>query len=398
MNIAIVTTWFPAGAGYVSKAYQEILEQEHSVFIYARGGQVMKGHPDWDLPNVTWAPKHYNGIKVKHFIKWAKKNQIDLVFFNEQRYWKPVLEAKRAGLCVGAYVDYYKKGTIPAFEIYDFLICNTKRHYSVFDWHKNAHYVPWGTDIDRYKPRLEGIDEAPIFVVSAGWQAKYSGDRRGSLLALKAFQKVEGDCNLVVYSQVGFDECLPEWQQLLKSDNRIELKVGSFDPFPYTEGDVYLYPSRLDGIGLTLPEAVASGLASISTNSGPMNEFVVDNYNGFLVEVEKYLGRPDGYYWAESECNVDFLTKCMQQYVDNPILLEEHKKNARDFAVKNLDWKKNAQNLSDIFEQARQQANRRLDSNLVSLLKTIDRVMAPSDKYRIILAFYTTYLHVMAKQ
>ena len=139
-------------------------------------------------------------------------------------------------------------------------------------------------------------------------------------------------------------------------------------------------------------------MASISTNSGPMNEFVVDNYNGFLVEVEKYLGRPDGYYWAESECNVDFLTKCMQQYVDNPILLEEHKKNARDFAVKNLDWKKNAQNLSDIFEQARQQANRRLDSNLVSLLKTIDRVMAPSDKYRIISAFYTTYLHVMAKQ
>lgn len=43
MNIAIITTWFPAGGGYVSKAYKQILEKEHNVFIYARDGQLMKG-------------------------------------------------------------------------------------------------------------------------------------------------------------------------------------------------------------------------------------------------------------------------------------------------------------------------------------------------------------------
>ena len=53
MNIGIVTIWFPAGAGYVSKAYLEILERSHTVYIYARTGKIMKGDPSWDLPNVT---------------------------------------------------------------------------------------------------------------------------------------------------------------------------------------------------------------------------------------------------------------------------------------------------------------------------------------------------------
>ena len=39
VNIAIVTNWFPAGAGYVSKSYRDSLEaQGANVFIYARGG------------------------------------------------------------------------------------------------------------------------------------------------------------------------------------------------------------------------------------------------------------------------------------------------------------------------------------------------------------------------
>jgi hypothetical protein len=73
MNIGIVTTWFPAGGGYVSKAYQEVLEKNHNVFIFARGGQMMHGDLNWDLPNVTWASKHYNDIKTSELIKWAKK-------------------------------------------------------------------------------------------------------------------------------------------------------------------------------------------------------------------------------------------------------------------------------------------------------------------------------------
>lgn len=382
MNIAIVTTWFPAGAGYVSKAYQHVLEKEHNVFIYARGGEVMKGHPDWDYPNVTWAPQHYNGIKTKCFLKWLKKNKIDVAFFNEQRYWKPVLEARKAGFCIGAYIDYYTQETVPAFEIYDFLICNTKRHFSVFDWHPNAYYVPWGTDIEKYKPNSEQNTTVPTFIISAGWQPMKNLDRRGSLLALKAFNKVRGDCKLIVYSQVNKNEFSKTWQSLT-NDRRIEIRTGTFDPFPYCDGDVYLYPSRLDGIGLTLPEAISSGLAAITTANAPMNEFVKDNYNGFLVNVEKYLGRSDGYYWAESICEIDCLAYAMQKYLDNPIILKEHKENARIIAVENLDWIINSNMLSKIFKGSKIPVTKNTLQIITKTLTKLDRKMAPSDFFSI---------------
>jgi glycosyltransferase involved in cell wall biosynthesis len=371
MNIAIITTWFPAGAGYVSKAYQQVLEKENNVFIYARGGQVMKGHPEWDAPNVTWAPWHENQIRTRHFIKWLKINKIDIAFFNEQRYWEPVLEAKKIGVCIGAYIDYYTQETVSAFEIFDFLICNTERHYSVFNWHPRAYYIPWGTDIDKFKPKNNENNKVPTFLISAGWQPMKKLDRRGSLLALKAFKKVKGDCKLILYSQVEIDQFTASWSDAI-SDSRIELRIGTFDPFPFTEGDVYIYPSRLDGIGLTLPEALSSGLCAITTNNAPMNEFVKDNQNGLLVDVDCYLGRYDGYYWAESVCSIDSLTQKIQMYVNDYSLLHNHKINSRKFALKYLDWSKNAKELPEIFYNSYKSKNKAINKDLYLLLNKLD--------------------------
>ena len=396
MNIGIVTTWFPAGGGYVSKAYKEALSKTHKVFIYARGGQNMQGNSDWDDESVTWAPYHNNDIKTRHLIDWAKNKKIDLLFFNEQRYWEPVIAAKKAGFCIGSYIDYYTQETVPAFGLYDFLICNTKRHYSVFNWHKKAHYIPWGTDINKFAP-ANTVKDKVTFIISAGWQGKYSKDRRGTLLAIKAFNNVKGACKLIVYSQVKYNDCLPEWQGLIGGDNRIEFKYGTFDPFPYTAGDVYLYPSRLDGIGLTLPEALSSGLAAITTNSPPMNEFVTDDFNGILVNVVKYLGRSDGYYWAESICNLESLTEAMQIYVNDKNILLEHKLNARNSAVDYLDWKKNALHIPDIFENKMEFKNIGIDKNIENIALQLDKAMSPSILYKFKSALYSLYRYFIKK-
>jgi len=356
MKIGIVTTWFPAGAGYVSKAYRHVLEQQgNTVYIYARSGQRRKGDVLWDHSQVTWAPKSHigTGIWKRHFQKWLSTNRITHVFFNEQRYWAPILWAKECGVICGAYVDYYTQTTVDAFSVYDFLVCNTKRHYSVFKWHRKCHYIPWGTDVNKFKPK-DFKEKRPVtFLVSAGWEPASVGDRRGSLLALKAFKQVRGVCRLIFYSQVHKEQMPTIWSESFFGDERIEVRVGSFEPFPFSNGDVYLYPSRLDGVGLTLPEAVSSGLVAIVPNSAPMNEFVEDGVTGKVVEVEKYLGRADGYYWAESICNVDLLTKAMQYYVDNTLEMEKHKECARKFAETNLDWEKNSLAISEIFHSSK---------------------------------------------
>jgi 1,2-diacylglycerol 3-alpha-glucosyltransferase len=381
MNIGIVTTWFPVGAGYVSKAYRAILAEKHNVFIYARGGKNMFGNADWDDERVYWAPHHYHGIKTRNMLKWCSKNKIEILFFNEQTYWKPVIAAKKAGICIGAYIDYYKQVTVKAFKLYDFVICNTLRHYSVFNWHNHSFYIPWGTDIDKFKPAAEKADRKLTFIMNLGWEGEYSLDRKGLLLGTKAFHNVKGDCQLIIYSQVEFSKCLLTWQEHISSDNRIKFIYGTFDPFPYNEGDVYLYPSRLDGIGLSLPEALSCGLPSITTDSPPMNEFVKSGINGQLVSVEKYLGRYDGYYWAESLCSIDSLTQTMQMYVDDQNMVNKQKQAARDIAESQLNWVVNSINLTSIFENSI--FNKcDYDEELVSFALYLDRLMRPSFNYK----------------
>lgn len=384
MNIAIVTTWFPAGAGYVSKAYREALEKKNNVFIYARGGKKMKGSSVWDDDLVTWAPLNFHrDIKTRHFLKWLKAKDIDVILFNEQRFWEPVIQAKKAGFIIGTYIDYYTEETVPIFKIYDFVICNTKRHYSTFDWHPNSIYIPWGTNTEVFKPKDNTIERPITFIISLGWAGNYAGDRKGLFFAVQAFKEVKGDCVLKIFSQIPLQDCRLNWRNLIKGDSRIQFIVGTYDPFPFTDGDVYVYPSRLDGIGLSLPEAISSGLACVTTDNAPMNEFVVDSYNGRLVKVERFVSRPDGYYWPQSIVSLESLVEALQWYVTNPTLVKEHGENGRYYALKELNWEVNSRSINDVLiKLLKMKGNVDIDLDIFFKAQSIDRRLYPSFIYR----------------
>jgi glycosyltransferase involved in cell wall biosynthesis len=403
MNIGIVTTWFPSGAGMVSKAYEATLIRSGNVFIFARGCE-RQYIADWDGKNVFWAsPQPYStGIDIGEFKSWIKSNKISIVLFNEQRHWNVIIESKMMGLKVGAYIDYYTADTIPFFALYDFLICNTKRHFSVFSWHKQVLYCPWGTDIDMFKPKK--TEPRPLtFIISAGWDGSYAKgaswlDRRGAGLTLKSFSRTKGECKLVVLSQVPISECPQMWEEIVNNDIRIEFICGSFSPTPYHLGDVYVYPSRLDGIGLTLPEALSAGLPAITTDCSPMNEFVKNDINGTLVSVEKYCGRPDGYFWAESICNEESLIMSFEKYIKNPDLVTIEGKEARRIAEKELSWSRNSKDLSDFITNAYQICEKKVNEiNGVDLriVKRYDRNVNPTPIQEILLGIFRFYLHLV---
>jgi 1,2-diacylglycerol 3-alpha-glucosyltransferase len=322
MNIGIVTTWFERGAAYVSRQYKEVLEPTHNVLIYARGGEATaKGDPNWDGPYVTWGkemPDHLLAvIDLNDFKRWLLKNKIEVVIFNEQTSWPPIFLCNKLGIITGAYVDYYTAETVPFFACYDFLVCNTKRHYSVFDWHPHCWYIPWGTDLNIFKPSIapETGNHAVRFFHSSGM----SPFRKGTDLLLQAFTTLDGNAHLIVHGQNPLKQKLPELASTIDALEQagrltsIEKTVSA--PGLYHLGDVYVYPSRLEGIGLTMAEALACGLPVIATDHPPMNEFVYPPENGRLVAVDELTPRSDGYYWPQSFVNVDSLRQAMQSYI-----------------------------------------------------------------------------------
>jgi len=344
MNVGIVTTWFERGAAYVSRQYMNLLEANgHHVFIYARGGEKQaQGDVNWDKSRVTWGKvsqvPYATAIDRKDFLRWITNNSLNVVLFNEQHWMPPVIWARDAGLLTVAYIDYYTEKTIPFFAVYDGLVCNTKRHYSAFDWHDQCIYVPWGTNIELFNMKHRSISDSAEFVFfhSAGMNPY----RKGTDLAIDAVSRMKNKSLLIIHSQVNLINELQEKSELitkLLNEKKIRIIEGDITaPGLYYLGDAYVYPSRLEGIGLTQVEALASGLPLIAPDFPPMNEFVNEE-TGVAIPIDRLWSRSDGYYWPMCQVNVDHLSNAMDMMVTSAGFFDKKIK-ARRYAESALDW------------------------------------------------------------
>lgn len=362
MKIGIVTAWFERGAAYVSRAYKDALQAEgHDVFIYARGGESLAiGDPEWDSDKVFWAKKTLmadeSGIDLRLFRQWLISTGIEVILFNEQRTWAPVIECQKLGIPSVAYVDYYTKDNVRLFANYDALICNTKRHYLVFEWHPRSFFVPWGVDTELFKPAenwlSKGSRRKPVFFHSCGM----SPVRKGTDLLVAAFNGMEaGSAELIIHAQNKIFGLLPDAigriAKKLQEEGHLRI-IYETVPAPglYHLGDVYVYPSRLDGIGLTICEAISCGLPVIVPDNPPMNEFVQDEMCGRRVRVDKFYDRYDGYYWPSCSVDINSLKEAMNYYVENFDLIDSFKKGARDYVLGQRRWMSHSANISSIFK------------------------------------------------
>lgn len=382
MRVGIVTTWGNCGAGYVSLAYAQALRKQGcDVWIYARGTYLRQPEfaQDQGFP-ITWDPCLDGLTRVDHatFRRWLDAWTPDWLLFNEQRCWQPLLQARRQGIRCAAYIDYYRSDTISLFRLYDLLLCNTRRHAQVFWEDDRMRYLPWGTDLNRFQPLSQRSDASVRFLHSAGMSGP--NDRKGTDLALRAFCGITGKATFILHTQLPPERWPAEWQACIATDPRIQVKTERLPPEQfYQQGDVYVYPSRLEGIGLTLPEAVASGLACIATDEAPMREFLREGKTGFGVPVAEYRGRFDGYFWPEAWCDESALQDRMQRYVDQPHLAQLHGQAARELALQQLDWQKNAAPLCSWLEET---PARTLSASELAVLSTqaraLDRVLEPT--------------------
>ncbi len=363
MKIGFVSTWFERGATHVTLAFIEALKPVHACCVYARGGdEFPHDNPQWAHDYVHWGefvPGARNTfIDTRDFLAWLRRETPDVLLFNEQQSWDVLLWLhspnfkEKYGIdrpIIGAYIDYYTDETVPFFALYDFLICNTRRHFSVFNDHPGAVYVPWAVATERFPFNTE-VHQPVTFFHSLG----YNPVRKGTDLVIEAFQRIGSDARLVLHAQRPLSD-FPHLADAIGDHPHITwINREVSPPGLYHLGDVYVYPSRLDGIGLSLPEALASGLPALTTDEAPMNEFVSDEVNGFLIPVTEHRKRNDGYFWPMAECSVDALAGRMEALASNPDLVVKLKAATRADAQIRFNTHTFAKQLRQAFEQALQ--------------------------------------------
>lgn len=376
MNILIVSTWFERGASYVSKSYYETFSSDSSnnIYIYARGGEKFeKNNKNWDLPYVFWNQDRLfdlspTPINLKQFSTLVNRLKIDLILFNEQQDFTSILRIKKSNpnIKLGAYIDYYKKETVRLFEIYDFVICNTERHFSVFKDHSNPIYIPWGTDVK--EKTVNVVPEKYLFISSVGmnWYRKGLDLLLDGFLGIEKYLLKKSNIELNIFTQKKLPFEITKKINHLSDVISIVTKVGDFTQEEvYKEASIYCYLSRLDGIGLSLPESIANGCVGFINFEDPMKQFI-DVDNSFYVKPSKYKTRKDLYYWDESEPSINDISDKIKEIINTPLpIIRQMSNNNIKFAQKKLNWTQNSSDLNYLISKINTQPVNKITENLI---------------------------------
>ena len=169
--------------------------------------------------------------------------------------------------------------------------------------------VEWSIP-DRVRRDRDARERAPRFLMNAGlggWR-----NRRGVDIALEAFRRARREVGGIRLRLKSIKPLASYVEPALLATPGLETIEGFCDRQEltalYGEADVVLYPSRWEGFGLSLLEALHHGLPAVATDGWPMNELVEDGHNGLLVAAER---RADMRLAARWECRPETMAEAM---------------------------------------------------------------------------------------
>jgi glycosyltransferase involved in cell wall biosynthesis len=256
------------------------------------------------------------------------------------------------------YVVSLRGGDVPGFRPYDFKVYHElispllhmiwHRAISVtansqglrtlankFDARVNISVIPNGVDLEHYAPHVRAWD--PPLLLSAG-RAVY---QKGFDLGLRAL--------------AGLKE-LP-WRWLIAGDGpqlanlqalAHELGIADRVTFlgwqaredlvkKYNEANLFLFPSRHEGMPNAVLEAMASGLPVVATRIAGNEELVLDGETGLLVPPE----------------NVDALRAALRLILVDASMRETMGRASRRYVADNYSWQRVAEQYAQILDKVR---------------------------------------------
>jgi glycosyltransferase involved in cell wall biosynthesis len=114
-------------------------------------------------------------------------------------------------------------------------------------------------------------------------------ERKGVDVLLKAFENLVQEGRGIELHLVGREGDLPEWLASLQSDTRAQIVYHGFRqpnelPKLFGQADVFVLPSRHDGWGVVVNQALGAGMPVITTTAaGAGRDLVTDCVNGMHV-------------------------------------------------------------------------------------------------------------------
>lgn len=157
--------------------------------------------------------------------------------------------------------------------------------------------------------RRKGADLLPLIMsrLGADYQLEYTGGLRG--------ERMQGTANMTALGRLTIDE----------------LKAA------YNRADALLFPTRFEGFGYCVAEALATGTPVVATRSSSIPEIVSHGSTGMLCETD----------------NVDQFVQAIKDISERPRFLEQLGLNARETALKRFSLEAHAGEYVKLFSLLR---------------------------------------------
>jgi len=220
--------------------------------------------------------------------------------------------------------------------------------------------INYGTNPEIYKPKETEKDDNFIFLSINSWTGE-EGDRKGTDLLIKAFDKeFKPEEKVKLLLKIGtfwqkdrdYGQCITN---ILGHQNKNILWNSKYIPENklvehYQQADCFVAPTRGEGFGMTLINALACGLPLIVTkdvNSGHM-DFCKGRESVLWIDApEVEQGDPRFYVQGNmlAKPDLDSLKKQMRYAFENRDKLLKKAKKDSDFIRKHFTWDITAQKL-----------------------------------------------------
>jgi 1,2-diacylglycerol 3-alpha-glucosyltransferase len=294
MRVGICAYWFNRGQGVVARQVRSALDElGHATFVLARPTRAKNIRPAfvdrtgvWDQAGITQASQYR--IPSEELIAWGRDHELDVALFDQNYEFGAIEALRRSGVrTAGRFVweQFGREHVEPArraFDaVYSLTACEQERYARMGIESPRIH---WGIHPELLAHAVDGpaANGGPAFFYPAGFLSA----RKPVPQLVRAFRRVRDDrARLVIKGQVERQRQLLD--RAAQSDPRVAVVLADLPTDEhlrlFATADVCVAPSRWEGLGLHLYEAMALGLPVITNDNPPMNEVVHDADNGLLV-------------------------------------------------------------------------------------------------------------------
>ena len=358
IRVGLVTAWGECGMGYVARnwvytfnKYKEKIEYQ----IYSRSFPWLQKFR-WEGPLVIDGPEQMD-IDHPHFWHWINKFKPDVLLFQDQNIYgkskmqEETFRLKKMGIKLINYPDWIKRGDIEKYHgLYDINLAHVNRNYN---WLVKADVeqptlIPWGVIINNFPFYERKVKDKIIFYINIGTGTT----RKGYTIIPKVLEKMKGNfinryCSPKNYNYKFIATAIEESNNRINksfidyfnSNSQCEFHYKTANNESgglYSIGDVYIYPTTREGIGLTITEAMCTGMPVVTSNYPTMNEWFEDNKEGRLIKPKKIKNSsmPTNKVFIDT----NHLSEILIDYINNPHKVTEHSYMARKKIITDFNW------------------------------------------------------------